>query len=275
MKTLDLTPVLLASDNASILGLGEDNELLYAPTYDFEQFNSRKNFKHRPQHLYLTSNREIKEGDWAISNTGEVLKISYKGSKVKENVNAYCKKIEFTTDPKLIVYGVPAVPEKIFINCDLCGGGLTPSMCSKCGGKDIKVNFLEEFCKRYNGKPKGVDAEKLAIDRAYSYLFALGYFTKPTEEGKIVEQLLLEAKSLQDNDKRFSLEDIRKAYQKGALYGDSDNTYYFDNLIQSLTKEQPKGVEMYCEMEHIEAMGYIKSGWVIKLINGQPIIHFK
>lgn len=52
----------------------------------------------------------------------------------------------------------------------------------------------------------------------------------------------------------FSLEDMKKAYNKGALYGDSDNTYYFDNLIQSLTK--PKEYEFIVEMEEIVNMDF-------------------
>lgn len=43
---------------------------------------------------------------------------------------------------------------------------------------------------------------------------------------------------------------MRKAYNKGALYGDSDNTYYFDNLIQSLSK--PKEYEFVPEMEIVK-----------------------
>ena len=36
------------------------------------------------------------------------------------------------------------------------------------------------------------------------------------------------------NQAKYTKEDMKKAYSKGALYGDSDNTYYFDNLLQSL-----------------------------------------
>ncbi len=62
-------------------------------------------------HIYITSGEEIKEGDWVISNYGELIKISYKGSKVKENVNEFCKKIILTTDQDLIKDGVQPIED--------------------------------------------------------------------------------------------------------------------------------------------------------------------
>jgi hypothetical protein len=65
------------------------------------------------QHIYITSSdEEIKEGDWVISNYGELIKISYKGSKVKENVNEFCKKIILTTDQDLIKDGVQPIDDE-------------------------------------------------------------------------------------------------------------------------------------------------------------------
>jgi hypothetical protein len=65
-----------------------------------------------PQNIYITSDEEIKEGDWVISNYGELIKISYKGSKVKENVNEFCKKIILTTDQDLIKDGVQPIDDE-------------------------------------------------------------------------------------------------------------------------------------------------------------------
>jgi hypothetical protein len=63
------------------------------------------------RNIYITSNEEIKEGDWVISNYGELIKISYKGSKVKQNVNEFCKKIILTTDQDLIKDGVQDIDD--------------------------------------------------------------------------------------------------------------------------------------------------------------------
>jgi hypothetical protein len=63
------------------------------------------------RNIYITSNEEIKEGDWVISNYGELIKISYKGRKVKQNVNEFCKKIILTTDQDLIKDGVQDIDD--------------------------------------------------------------------------------------------------------------------------------------------------------------------
>jgi len=63
-------------------------------------------------HIYITSDEEIKDGDWVISNYSELIKISYKGSKVKQNVNEFCKKIILTTDQDLINDGVQKIDDE-------------------------------------------------------------------------------------------------------------------------------------------------------------------
>jgi hypothetical protein len=68
------------------------------------------------QHIYITNDEEIKEGDWVyfpISN--EVLKIGngfYEASLETVKTNENCKKIILTTDPKLIADGVQAIDDE-------------------------------------------------------------------------------------------------------------------------------------------------------------------
>jgi hypothetical protein len=60
-------------------------------------------------------------------------------------------------------------------------------------------------------------------------------------------------KALQLNkDKVFTLEDMLKAYEKGASFGTTKlgNTHYFDELTQSL--QQPTEIEVEIEMECID-----------------------
>ena len=71
-----------------------------------------KNIHKIEKQLYITNDENIKEGDLAMSNYGELIKISYKGSKVKENVNEYCKKIILTTDQDLIKDGVQDIDDE-------------------------------------------------------------------------------------------------------------------------------------------------------------------
>jgi hypothetical protein len=54
-----------------------------------------------------------------------------------------------------------------------------------------------------------------------------------------------------NKDKVFTLEDMRTAFEKGALFGTTKlgNNHYFDEVIQSL--QQPKEIEVEIEMEEI------------------------
>ena len=77
------------------------------------------------QHLYITSNEEIKDGDWLIVNDEDVMqmKSSYDNDMsgediwVGDSLNGYatykdnCKKIILTTDQDLIKDGVQAIDD--------------------------------------------------------------------------------------------------------------------------------------------------------------------
>ena len=61
-----------------------------------------------PQHIYITSDEEIKEGDWVLFiSTNEVIKVPLGGFKGK-----VCKKIILTTDQDLIKDGVQEIPDE-------------------------------------------------------------------------------------------------------------------------------------------------------------------
>jgi hypothetical protein len=59
-----------------------------------------------PQHLYITSDEEIKQGDWCIYKTGEIIQYL-----VKLNTDNL-KKITITTDQDLIYDGVQTIDDK-------------------------------------------------------------------------------------------------------------------------------------------------------------------
>jgi hypothetical protein len=76
-----------------------------------------------PQHIYITSDKEIKEGDWCLCSEELVHKVVEIKSNigiirfqdgVTEVLNA-CKKIILTTDPELIADGVQAIDDE-FLN---------------------------------------------------------------------------------------------------------------------------------------------------------------
>jgi hypothetical protein len=60
-----------------------------------------------------------------------------------------------------------------------------------------------------------------AANRAWSYLNALGYFTTPTNEGRIVENLLIQARVRSRellSDRKFTLEDMLNAFRAGKAF---------------------------------------------------------
>ena len=310
-NTLDLTPILLPTKDERQIG-----QLELFSTNGILQIYKGGSSIGKPHHIHLCSDREIKEGDWMYlekGNTpatkqGEISKCFFEGADDK----SICtwRKIEFTTDQKLIADGVPALPEiacKRVIYPDGTNGRIKSDV--------IEVNFLEEFVKRYNGeqkytqaikrleevwgddkdgkyeelynhhKQKGVDVEKLADEIAFkdytdfSGTFKISNVAPNAYRYGITRGYNL---ALQSNAGEFSLRDAKTHIVKFMHWMSEKNSGPHENFvvlaedyIQSITPTTQGEVEMFVEMEHIEAMGYVKSGWIIKLINGQPIIHFK
>lgn len=218
----------------------------------------------------------------------------------------YIKKIEFTTDPKLwdirmvdVILGktenigVPAIDgnTKCYI--------ITPS--SSLHGK--QYNFLEEYCKRYN--QKNITAHDVAFLGAKIGSASLDKYSQKgvdVENTMTRENILLKIKKLGTvynheslcdsimNSHNQSLQSNSGGFSKGDLFqfvgffnekskqGVSHEAIFKE--FQSLPKERPKGdIIIKCEMEKIEWSMNINPTTVgqmkIKLVNGQPIIHFE
>ena len=104
MKNVFLLPTdkpsrvyLIKSNNR--LGLTSTN-----PEY-MENFGSGT----QNQHIYITSDEEIKEGDCFLEKAGRQFPIKWDG---KEKLNFHCKKIILTTDQDLIDLGVQSIDDE-------------------------------------------------------------------------------------------------------------------------------------------------------------------
>jgi hypothetical protein len=99
----------LLTQNSSRLGLHQDNKLY------LHDNTLTKNLPYfRPQHIYITSDEEIKEGDCVIDNVGRIwIKMEDCFVKAAKD-NAYGKsyKIILTTDQDLIKDGVQAIDDE-------------------------------------------------------------------------------------------------------------------------------------------------------------------
>jgi len=276
---LPCIPIMLPVEKASI-GCLLDNGKGYLLGVCTEPNYTSKQIK--PFHLYLISKREVKKGDWCIhevpsenykkliqvKNIDEIF-IYYTDSTHSNKNGSGILKIEATTDAKLLMK-----------NEEICGK-LFPVIPVPA----IPQSYLEEYVKGYN--QKRVDVEKLTDEQIVELLSPL----TPQSKGFYIEQRLFGAKwmqdrILQDNDKKFSLEDI----MAGISFGMSQYKKYGyveipeeREFFQSLTKESPQIKEVFLEMEekyepHPDKFypTSSKSYWQIKTnLANEVIIHQK
>ena len=94
----------------------------------------------KPQHLYFTTDEEIKEGDWRLYyNTGKICKTTKEDLLLIKYYEEECKKIIATTNPEL---------------WDTYKEALFKQIGNKTGVFKIDIPFIEAYIKAYNeGKP--------------------------------------------------------------------------------------------------------------------------
>ena len=105
----------LPTDKPSRLIQAEDDELMLLN----ELYENTHNIN---KHIYITSDEEIKEGDWVIFNELEIVKCTYSkngeflfSEPLTSSSNhhfSYFKKIILTTDSNLIKNGVQPIPDE-------------------------------------------------------------------------------------------------------------------------------------------------------------------
>ena len=111
-----------------------------------------------PQHIYITSDEEIKEGDWCLCSEELVHKVVEIKSNigiirfqdgVTEVLNA-CKKIILTTDQELIEEGIQAIDDEFlewFVKNPSCEKVEVEHFGTCCGNQSITQCIN---CKKYN-----------------------------------------------------------------------------------------------------------------------------
>lgn len=121
--------VMLPSEGPSMILFDTvGNELVYNPPVPQE-----KTVNVKPQHLYILSDEEIKEGDWCIQgflSPDEPFQVSE--GNIKTAIASKAKKIIATTDPNL------------FVNVK---NHLTSSEGLMVNVPQIPKSFIEEYCK--------------------------------------------------------------------------------------------------------------------------------
>jgi hypothetical protein len=113
MKNIHILP----TDKPSILHLYTDENGTRLETFEVEYSHTRDT-----QHIYITSDEEIKDGDWYLDTFNNQRIKANEFSDHKHYGNA-CKKIILTTDQDLITDGVQAIDDKFlewFVNNSSC-----------------------------------------------------------------------------------------------------------------------------------------------------------
>ena len=120
--------------NIHILPTNKPSRLyLNTQEYIFEEECSLSTDECQNKHIYITSDEEIKEGDWVVFNELEIVKCTYSkngeflfSEPLKSSSNhhfSYFKKIILTTDQDLIKDGVQAINDEFlewFVNNPSC-----------------------------------------------------------------------------------------------------------------------------------------------------------
>ena len=97
---------LISTDKPSRIRLGNNKNFVIA---NFEQSSIRsKNDSYTNQHIYITNDEEIKEGDFGLNLSTKNI-VQYDGIK---GLDSYYKKIILTTDQDLIKDGVQAIDDE-------------------------------------------------------------------------------------------------------------------------------------------------------------------
>ena len=120
MKNIQVLP----TDKPSRLYLHSDNELQLRTNI----IRTSEDYLGSNQHIYITSDEEIKQGDWCIYKTGEIIQYL-----VKLNTDNL-KKIILTTDQDLIKDGVQSIDDEFlwwFVKNPRC--------------ENVKVELIEEI----------------------------------------------------------------------------------------------------------------------------------
>ena len=111
MRNLHVIPTDKPSKIGYHTDIVKEGRLDYAPNFGFSEFNKERNFQHIPHNIYITSDSEIKEGDWYLDtfNTQRIKANEFSDHKHYGNA---CKKIILTTDQDLINDGVQGIDDE-------------------------------------------------------------------------------------------------------------------------------------------------------------------
>jgi hypothetical protein len=222
MKNIHILP----TENSSRLCIDYKNNLCLSESdLPYVKSNEWKTF---PQNIYITSDEEIKEGDWCIDDEGIVKCTAHAGG-----MNHYYSKIILTTDDQLIKDGVQDIDDKFlewFVKNPSC--------------EVIFVNKIESFDFEID---KYVYNYKIIIPKEEPKQLFTDHPITELGDKEFVEAPIRECELISYDDNKYCYvkvegieKEIKRCYiypQKGR-YGDVDCVSIEE--IKELLEEEPK-----------------------------------
>lgn len=114
MKTIKVKLHLVATEDKSHIHKLAHGYVVFEKKLSLKPSSCIPSVIGKPQHLYFTSDEEIKEGDWYINQQNSRHYINKSGETYFEGIYDNCRKIVVSTDPKLTRTDLRVSPVKGF-----------------------------------------------------------------------------------------------------------------------------------------------------------------
>lgn len=164
-----------------------------------------------PQHLYITTGEEIKDGDWYINtNTGLLHKCGRDSTEWILNRNKHVRKVSATTNPELWA--------------DTINGSVIHTEPPQSSVAKIPTSFIEQYIKLYNDG-KLIKEVWLEIDNGKNTFGNPNYtvenpLLKLTLDGCVIIHLV--------EERMYTREEMKNAILMAPITGDEDVLKWFD-----------------------------------------------
>jgi len=214
MKNIHILP----TDKPTTLFKDDFGNLIYSINMDQEQ----NHFE--PQHIYITSNEEIKEGDWYIY-LGKINKRYRKNNNAEYPYHTY-QKIILTTDQDLIKDGVQTIDDEFldwFVKNPSCES-VEVNHFGMCCGNQLIAQCIN--CNQYNPGykiiiPKEEPEQETVEEAAENYVR-----NEPDATLKLISKYSFKDGAKWQAERMYSEEEVLELILKSKI--ETSNLYYED-----------------------------------------------
>jgi hypothetical protein len=217
---------VLPTDKPSRLIYNDANQLCYQSNKSYK--NDRKWMQRKKFNIYITSDEDIKKGEYQIYNplgNFDNAKVS-KAERLLEN-DGRRKKIILTTDPELVADGVQAIDDAFlewFVKNPTC--------------EEVKVDLLpydgtKSISKYWGGEhkiiiPQEVSKQQTAVDWLWEQLDEILPFSVDTETGIKLYNAKEQAKEMEKEQHKHTFEESRLTHPMVGFKHDTFSEYYYE-----------------------------------------------